>query len=1114
MTLRSRFLEGINTKTISILLTIPVTLFIFILAIASTNYTMLFKIDEETKTLANDDKVDMVAVSFIESATSQGIMFEHQRRSRDLNSIADSYGNGVCILDFDNDGFDDIFVTAGQGTTRRYGKEHWWNSSQYSTLYKNINGLYFEPVELDSNMKLTGFGCTIGDINNDGLNDIIVGGTGKIHLLINTLDNSFIYQYEVLPSPNDWPTSMLIKDVNGDELSDIVIATLVDYRNDLKVGDFEYAYQGNSAFGTGNYTGQNNLALIALPNKSPENLRKNTLKFKTHVYPGQQRTLSILPLDIIDPSAEYNGSFLMVNANGSNSVMQHINNSDLGKHSLSWLTFPAAQISPIKVLKQDYFVITNHGSKGIQLVNVETKINQAWSRNITNNNIDSSQSWATLVSDFNNDGLDDVALATGYATPALNTPSRPQGSPNHLLFQDDNGNFVRPKETFVPALSRSSRGAAYADFNNDGFLDIIFVNNNNFMSLYINQANKNNWVSFICTPIRLCKNSRWELKIPDSKVQNKLFNTGQPYLSHVSPRVSFGLGSRKIITNLSIQFGEEEKIYSSIGVNKVYKIDLSTGKMEAAPTVKEYDDVFIDSENLFHLIMSSDEQKTLFSLLSTAKFKNKDQFINLLKLLSKYKKNLPQLTHKFDLRFTVTLSWALTEMFKNAEAYNDDIVNKLIINLLMDSENRAFIDLLQYVISKSDSTSFCYFTQELAHWYEEEEILPETKLGLLPVTLQRGLRDGKEAFQCAIEAVSLSRDTTIGASLLPYIYTAEPVNKAIVIKSLGKLKYSRSLSELKAFCLKTMDEIIFSECQITLSKLTNEPLSIGVKVDTRSKQFFSIHSEELLIKNGLGHRDYRGMLEYISQANYHFSMVKDHRYLGYLALLEQDEFNLLLETSRRHEIKDFVGFIKLARINYSEKIDNFIQYLFWKNSPLTESLLTYASSVSLQHFISDSRVHLSKHKLASALIRQCILRESLIKKCDDYFGGKVYLHDLTFYNLSQLSLPKLYFLIAIASEVEKRVIARQLYRANMSSLEVDNDIFIVDALNEDQLYRQLEDVDLDWLNKFLGYSFQLNFQISSLWLEQYGAKYQQDDLPWIALYLNHNLNNKYEMVNK
>ena len=74
-------------------------------------------------------------IEFVESAIEKGIIFQHNERDYEQSGLKDTLGNGVCIIDIDNDGYEDIFALGGKGVTRRYGKKHWWNNNQASKLF-------------------------------------------------------------------------------------------------------------------------------------------------------------------------------------------------------------------------------------------------------------------------------------------------------------------------------------------------------------------------------------------------------------------------------------------------------------------------------------------------------------------------------------------------------------------------------------------------------------------------------------------------------------------------------------------------------------------------------------------------------------------------------------------------------------------------------------------------------------------------------------------------------------------------------------------------------------------------------------------------------------------
>ena len=121
-------------------------------------------------------QTEQTPVQFVESAVVKGIMFKHIQRTEKLSGIKDAMGSGVCVIDFNQDGYEDVFVVGGEGVTRRYGKQHWWNNPTGSKLYQNIAGQYFTDVTtLAGEAQLPGgYGCAVGDLNDDGYPELVL----------------------------------------------------------------------------------------------------------------------------------------------------------------------------------------------------------------------------------------------------------------------------------------------------------------------------------------------------------------------------------------------------------------------------------------------------------------------------------------------------------------------------------------------------------------------------------------------------------------------------------------------------------------------------------------------------------------------------------------------------------------------------------------------------------------------------------------------------------------------------------------------------------------------------------------------------------------------------
>lgn len=169
------------------------------------------------------DVVDqMVAreISFRDDSVATGLNFQYFNgapRDAPQRRMYEFTGGGVAVLDFDMDGFPDVYLTQG---AKKFGL----NSGEMDHLYRNVQGREFINVNLDSGILERGFGqgVAIGDYNSDGFPDCLVGNIGKNRLWLNQGDGTFS---EVADESNlhgnAWTTSCLMADLNGDTHPDL-----------------------------------------------------------------------------------------------------------------------------------------------------------------------------------------------------------------------------------------------------------------------------------------------------------------------------------------------------------------------------------------------------------------------------------------------------------------------------------------------------------------------------------------------------------------------------------------------------------------------------------------------------------------------------------------------------------------------------------------------------------------------------------------------------------------------------------------------------------------------------------------------------------------------------
>lgn len=102
-----------------------------------------------------------------------------------------------------------------------------------------------------------------------------------------------------------------------------------------------------------------------------------------------------------------------------------------------------------------------------------------------------STGWHAQFGDANNDALDDIFVAKGNVEQM---PDAALDDPNTLLLQHDNGQFSESATSAGVASMAKSRGAALADLNNDGWLDLVVVNRGSNLEIYQNKPGTGHWL--------------------------------------------------------------------------------------------------------------------------------------------------------------------------------------------------------------------------------------------------------------------------------------------------------------------------------------------------------------------------------------------------------------------------------------------------------------------------------------------------------------------------------------------------------------------------------------------------------------------------------------------
>ncbi len=421
--------------------------------------------------------------------------------------IVEAVGCGVAFLDFDNDGWLDIFVLSG---TR-------WEGAPAGTtnrLYRNNRDGTFTDVTVKAGLVRTGWfsGVTVADYNNDGFEDIFVTGWGHNVLYRNNGDGTFTdvtKQAGLASEEMRWGTGCSFVDYDRDGRLDLFVSRYLKF--DPK------AIPPAGSDPNCNFKGVPiNCGPRGLPNDTHSLYHNNGDGTFTEV----SRQAGILKAEpgygLTVAAADFNddGWPDIYVACDSTSSLLYVNNHD-GTFTESGLPLGVALNEDgqeqagmglgvgdfnldgrLDILKTHFTEDTpalyaNDGERGFSDVTIQEGLGVE-TRYV---------SWGAGIVDLDNDGLPDLFWVTGSVYPEVE--KKVAGFPNRtprVVFRNlGNGRFEELTDQAGPGVTaaHSSRGCAFGDFDNDGDVDIVIVNLNEPPSLLRNDVKgDNHWIKF------------------------------------------------------------------------------------------------------------------------------------------------------------------------------------------------------------------------------------------------------------------------------------------------------------------------------------------------------------------------------------------------------------------------------------------------------------------------------------------------------------------------------------------------------------------------------------------------------------------------------------------
>jgi len=557
--------------------------------------------DSHSRPITAGGFVDDAPVVFSDITKQAGLeKFLHRSGSPDKKTILETVGSGVALLDYDNDGWLDIYLLNGSTIAALKEKE---TAPRAMLFHNNHDGTFSEVTEKAgvANQRW-GFGVAVGDYDNDGWPDIYVANYGKNRLYHNNHDGTFTDVAEKAGvALGGWSTGPTWGDYDHDGLLDLFVPGYLKF-------DLEHPPIAGRGLIPANFCQFRGIAVMCGPRGlpgEPDHLFHNNGD-------GTFTDVSV-KAGVSDPSGYYGLAAVFVDVDddgwvdlavANDSVPNYLYRNrrngafeDISYASGFALSEDGREQASMGIAVGDY---NRDGRVDLFTTTFSDDYKTLYRNDGANNFTDVTYrvglagptipflAWGTGFLDFDNDSLLDIFIVNGHVYPEIDRQDwgttwaeRPQ------LFRNLDGSRF---EEVPPATGSgladviSGRGAAFGDLFNTGQIDVVINNIDSTPTLLGNVVkNGNHWLT-----LKLIGGP----KSPRDAIGAKVFLTaggvrqraevvsGGSYSSSSDPRVHFGLGSATKVDKIEIHWPSGTRQKATVpGVDRIVIIE--EGKITA-----------------------------------------------------------------------------------------------------------------------------------------------------------------------------------------------------------------------------------------------------------------------------------------------------------------------------------------------------------------------------------------------------------------------------------------------------------------------------------------------------------------------------------------------------
>jgi hypothetical protein len=504
-------------------------------------------------------------VTFRDVTQQSGIRFVHNNGAFGKKFLPETLGPGVAFIDYDNDGWPDIFLVNGMD---------WPGHTQKHTtpkLYHNNHDGTFTDVthKAGLDVEMYGMGVAVGDYDNDGFDDLFVTALGQSRLFHNNRNGTFtdVTQKAGLSGRRELSTSAAWVDYDKDGRLDLVVGNYVQWtpETDLfctldgksKSYCTPESYKGTSAH--------------LWHNRGDGTFEEVTLK--AGLGEPTSKTMGIAVLDYDNDGWP---DLLFSNDTQPNKLYRNNGNGTFSeKGVIAGIAFSEDGVARagMGVDAADYdhsgfpsVMITNFSNQMLSLYHNEGKglfVDEAPQSAIGRATL-LTLGFGCFFFDYDLDGWPDIFIANGHIDPEIQKvqASVKYAMPPHLFRNLGKGKFEEVTNSMGPSFTipRVGRGAAYADVNNEGRLDLLLSTNGGPTYLFRNEVQPGSAANHsVRLKLMGAKSNRDGIGAvvrlsAGGDIQTQMLRSGSSYLSSSELVLTFGLAQRDKADNIEIRW--------------------------------------------------------------------------------------------------------------------------------------------------------------------------------------------------------------------------------------------------------------------------------------------------------------------------------------------------------------------------------------------------------------------------------------------------------------------------------------------------------------------------------------------------------------------------------